>query len=126
MTASFCGAAQRCLLLAALALVATISCAPARDDGRYAGIDPAIRDWIRGLANRDGEGCCDTADGYPAEAEWDTSAGGYRVRIDGRWWPVPAHALIARPNRLGFAVVWFWRRFDGEPQIRCFVPGSGS
>jgi hypothetical protein len=117
---------RRGLVLAALAALVTAACALAGDDGRHAGVDPGIREWIRTLANQNGEGCCDTADGYPAEAEWDTTGRGYRVLIDGRWWPVPDYAVITKPNRLGYPVVWYWRRFDGEPQIRCFIPGSGS
>jgi hypothetical protein len=114
------------IAFAALAALLPVAPAQVRDNGQYAEADPHIREWIRGLTNQKGEGCCDTADGYPAEVEWDTQTGAYRVRIDGRWWPVPRDAVIAGPNRLGYAVVWYGRWPDGEPLIRCFLPGSGT
>ena len=118
------------LLLAALAalmlLVSTPS--PARDNGQYAQADPAIRKWIKGLTDKKGVGCCDMADGYPAEVDWDTDTGKYRVRIEGAWYVVPDDAVLDGPNRLGYAVVWWWAQWsDNEmtPQIRCFLPGAG-
>lgn len=98
----------------------------ARDlDGRYAQSNPGIKEWIRGLKDKNGEGCCDTADGYPAEVEWDMDTGKYRVRIDGEWYVVPDVALLDKqPNLLGYATVWYWRE-NGKPKIRCFIPGAG-
>lgn len=110
------------LLLCGLAATAAL----ARDNGQYPQASPDIQNWIRGLTDQQGVGCCDTADGFPAEVDWDTAAGRYRVRIDGAWWPVPDHAVVTQPNRLGYAVVWYWRESDGRPRIRCFLPGGGS
>lgn len=107
------------------AITAFITPALARDDGRYAQSDPGIKEWIRGLKNSKGEGCCDTADGYPAEVQYDTAEGQYRVRIDGAWYIVPDHAVITKPNRLGYAVVWYIH-IDGVPQVKCFIPGGGT
>jgi hypothetical protein len=114
------------LLIAAAA--ATILCAPAfaHDDGRYAQTDPSIKKWVEGLTDDQGAGCCATADGYaPEEVEWDIDTGKYRVRIDGKWVDVPDGAVIKEPNRLGYAVVWYWRGYS-TIHIRCFLPGSGS
>jgi hypothetical protein len=108
-----------------------------------AALDPETRDWVRGLRNKAGGSCCDTADGFPVEIDnWDmagtvddTSAmsqwdadkarSGYRVRLaDGKWHDVPNYALIdPKTNKLGYAVVWLQppRSF----QIHCFLPGAG-
>ena len=94
----------------------------ARDYGQYNHIAPQVRDWVKGLKDRGGVGCCDTADGFPPEAVWDIGGGRYRVMIGGKWYDVPEAALILEPNRLGYAVVWYIS-INGEIQIRCFIPG---
>jgi hypothetical protein len=107
-------------------LVLLVSCALARDDGRHANADPAVKAWVEGLHNGDGVSCCASADGWaPEEVEWDTAGARYRVRVDGGWLDVPDKALIAGPNRLGHAVVWLYRGQSGEPLVRCFLPGGG-
>jgi hypothetical protein len=101
----------------------------ARDYGQYSDIDPATKHWVKGLTDKKGKSCCETADGHPAEYEWDVSSHGYRVLIEGQWYPVPPEALIEEPNRLGYATVWYWWEweFDGRKihHIRCFLPGAG-
>jgi hypothetical protein len=101
----------------------------ARDNGQYSDVDPATRNWVKNLKDRKGQSCCDTADGYPAEHEWDAGSRGYKVLIEGQWYPVPSDALIEEPNRLGYATVWYWWEweFDGRKihHIRCFLPGAG-
>jgi hypothetical protein len=112
-----------------IALVGTIASAYAHDGGRHSKTDPAIKAWIKALTDKNGNGCCDTADGYPAEVEWDTDTGHYRVRIDGVWYDVPDEALIEKPNRLGYAMVWYYPSHEADgrlvPKIRCFLPGAG-
>jgi hypothetical protein len=101
----------------------------ARDYGQYSDIDPATKNLVKGLTDKKGKSCCETADGHPAEYEWDVSSHGYRVLIEGQWYPVPPEALIEEPNRLGYATVWYWWEweFDGRKihHIRCFLPGAG-
>jgi hypothetical protein len=114
-------------IVAAVLLYLTFG-AVARDDGRYQNVDPNIKTWIRGLTDKKGNGCCDTADGYPAEVEWDNDSGSYRVRIDGQWHVVPDDAVIETPNRLGYAMVWYYHSHNGHQfilKIRCFLPGAG-
>ena len=114
------------LALGALVMLVTSfpgSKAWGRDDGRYASVNPEIRDWVRGLKDAKGIGCCDTADGYPAEAVWDADKGRYRVMIENEWHDVPADALISGPNKLGYAVVWYFGP-KGARVIRCFIPGT--
>ncbi len=105
------------------------SAALARDNGQFNDIDPAVRKWVQGLQDKTGQGCCDTADGHPAEYEWDMGHNGYRVRIEGQWYVVPPEAVIDEPNRLGYATVWYWWSWDVAGKkthhIRCFLPGSG-
>jgi hypothetical protein len=110
------------------ALLSLTSFALAHDDGRYGNIDLGVKAWIQGLTDASGKGCCDTADGYPAEADWDSDTGRYRVHIEGAWYDVPDEALVKTPNRLGYAVVWYYpiHELDGRmtPKIRCFLPGA--
>jgi hypothetical protein len=113
-------------------LLLTVSAAPeapARDRGQYRGVDPTLRQWVEGLKDKGGQGCCDDADGYPTEYEWDIAGKRYKVRIDGEWYVVPDEAVIDGPNRLGYATVWYWAQWeiDGSliPHIRCFLPGPG-
>jgi hypothetical protein len=101
----------------------------ARDNGQYGNTDPAIKEWIQQLTDKTGQGCCATADGHPAEYEWDTEGNRYRVRIEGEWYDVPPEALVDEPNKLGYATVWYWWDWsiDGKKthHIRCFLPGPG-
>ena len=124
--------AARFVAFAALsiaALVALVHVSRARDMGHAMGqaadASPEVRAWVRGLKDKSGAGCCDTADGYPAEAEWDMAGEHYKVRIDGAWYVVPDEAVITEPNKLGYAVVWYWHDFEGKLKIRCFIPGGG-
>jgi hypothetical protein len=110
----------RLALLLALWPLLLPSLALARDDGRYA--NSPHKDWVKGLKDKNGNGCCDDSDGYPADVEWDTDHNHYRVRIDGLWYVVPPDAVLTEPNRLGYPMVWYWRE-NGVPQIRCFIPG---
>jgi len=116
------------LIAAAISLLHLTSATLARDEGRYQNADPTIKAWIRGLTDKNGNGCCDTADGYPAEVEWDNRTGRYRVRIDGQWHVVPDDAVIETPNRLGYPMVWYYQVQIGSQsifKIRCFLPGAG-
>ena len=103
--------------------------APARDNGQYRDVDPAIKEWVQQLTDKTGQGCCATADGHPAEYEWDTEGNRYRVRIEGEWYVVPPEALVDEPNKLGYATVWYWWDWsiDGKKthHVRCFLPGPG-
>jgi hypothetical protein len=117
-----------CLIGTILLALGTASISAARDYGQYSDIDPAIQNWVRGLKDKNGQSCCETADGHPAEYEWDVDTRGYRVLIEGQWYKVPPDAVIEEPNRLGFATVWYWWEWDGGQKIhhiRCFLPGAG-
>ena len=100
--------------------------AHARDDGRYAGMDPVLHAWFDRLASGKGL-CCSFADGFAIEdVDWDTQDGKYRVRLDGEWTVVPDSAVVTEPNKYGRAVVWPYMDADGATQIRCFLPGAGA
>jgi hypothetical protein len=111
-------------LLFAMAPVADVT---ARDFGQYRDTDPKLREWIEGLKDKAGHGCCETADGHPAEYEWDMAGNRYRVQIEGGWYVVPPEAVVEGPNKLGYATVWYWVSWelDGKESfhIRCFLPG---
>ena len=111
----FLPAAATLLLLGPL-----VSSAQARDDGRYSSVAPDIKAWVEGLKDAAGVGCCATADGFkPEEVEWDMAGNEYRVRHNGVWLSVPPSAVVKEPNRLGFAMVWYYFR-SGIPIVRCF------
>jgi len=104
--------------------------ARATDHGQLGPMSPEVRAWAGTLENKLGQGCCSTADGWkPEEVEYDTKGNKYRVRIDGEWYEVPSDAVLAGPNRFGFAVVWYYRSWlNGiapSVSIRCFMPGAG-
>jgi hypothetical protein len=112
--------------LVIITLVLASASTYARDNGQYADVAPEIKTWIEGLTDHQGHGCCATADGFrPEEVEWDIAKGAYRVMISGHWINVPDGAVIKEPNRIGFALVWYYTD-DGAVVIRCFLPGSGA
>jgi hypothetical protein len=111
-------------LIATALLVLSVE-AYGKDDGRYAQVNPEIKRWVDGLKDKRGIGCCSTADGFPAEVDWDTAGNRYKVHIEGEWFVVPDEAVIEEPNRLGHAVVWYYKE-NGRPKIRCFIAGSGA
>jgi len=110
-------------------LAGSVADAPARNHGQYRDIDPAVRQWVQGLKDKTGQGCCDTTDGVPAEYEWDIAGERYKVRIEGEWFVVPDEAVIDGPNELGYATVWYWLSWEMDgtmiAHIRCFLPGPG-
>jgi hypothetical protein len=117
------------LMVALLAGRAIVTETSARDYGQHRNADPAIGEWVNGLKDKAGKSCCETADGHPAEYEWDIVGNRYKVRIEGEWYVVPAEAMIDEPNKLGYATVWYWWSWelDGKKvhHIRCFLPGPG-
>ncbi len=118
------------LVSIAVALLAPCQLAKAADHGQLGSTSPEMKAWVNSLENRLREGCCSTADGWkPEEVEYDMTDNKYRVRIEGKWYDVPANAVIDRPNKLGFAVVWYYRTWDNgitpSISIRCFIPGAG-
>lgn len=110
-----------------LALLLAFTAASAHNGHVTQVVDPndqEFNSWVQGLKDRKGVGCCSTADGYPADVEWDTANDRYRVRIEGVWYTVPATALIDdQTNRFGTAMVWYYVQ-NGEVTIRCFMPGA--
>ena len=112
-------------IVAAAALLA--GAALAHDGHQTASVDPndiEIQNWIQGLKDRKGVGCCSTADGFPADVQWDTQANKYRVWLMDQWRVVPDQALLDGPNKLGHPMVWWYTSSEGQPIIRCFLPGA--
>jgi len=107
--------------LVVVLLLTACQSAVARDDGRYA--NSPLKPWFDSL--RSGKGpCCSDADGSPvADADWDTKDGHFRVRLSGAWLDVPDDAVVSGPNRAGRTMVWLMYQ-DGNPVVRCFIPGS--
>jgi hypothetical protein len=98
---------------------------------------PDLNAWFQSLKSKSGTPCCDNGDAEHAEAEWDTTKGGYKVFLKnplrpdeaGQWFEVPDSAVVERPNLNGIAMVW-WSPYYGmdggmTPKWRCFIPGAG-
>lgn len=67
--------------------------------------------------------CCDGKD-YTIPNDWRrTDAGGYRVLIGKDWLDVPKDAeVLNMRNPDAEAKVWLYHA-EGEPIVRCFMPG---
>lgn len=92
----------------------------ARDDGRYAA--SPLKQWFDSLKSGKGP-CCSDADGSVVQdADWETNAGRYRVKIEGKWYDVPDDAVLTQPNLYGKTMVWPLLGVGGLT-IRCFIPG---
>jgi hypothetical protein len=106
--------------------------------GQWASLSTDMREWFKSLrSGSHGTPCCEEADGeHVADVDWDTHRDGagdthYRVYLLGAWREVPEGAIITKPNRYGFAVVWpvYSRGVNGQKEfgfIRCFLPGAGT
>lgn len=115
---------ERWFVLAYFALgifIMAVSYAPARDDGRYA--KSPLKPWFDSLRSERGP-CCSDADGARLEAsDWEATATGYRVFIEGAWHDVPPDAMVTVPNIHGSVFVWQYKE-HGKLIIRCFLPGA--
>lgn len=92
---------------------------------------PELSQWYESLHSSAGSPCCDKQDFDKgtatslSDAEWDGDGKGhYRVKIEGQWVDVPETAHVLGPNKDGRPIVWFWH-LNGEPMVRCFIPGAG-
>jgi hypothetical protein len=95
---------------------------PRDPDGRYA--NSPLKSWFDSLKSGKGP-CCSDADGSVLkDVDWESRDGKYRVRIDGKWIEVEDSALVKEPNKFGQAMVWPYY-LNGEPIVRCFIPGAG-
>jgi hypothetical protein len=113
-------------ILVTVSLILASVASYAHDLGQHAQVSAEINRWIEGLTDAKGRGCCATADGFrPEEVEWDMTQNAYRVMIGGEWFDVPDGAVIKESNKIGFAIVWYYRD-SGNVFIRCFLPGSGA
>src|SRR4051812_44931974 len=109
------------LLRAVLAtfLLCFVTDALARDpDGRYA--QSPNREWFDSLKGGHGVSCCSNADGLRLDdPDWEYNGSEYRVKLDGDWLSVPPDALVTATNRVGYAIVWPWKDYQGKTQIHC-------
>ena len=88
---------------------------------------PDLDGWYRSLQSRKGP-CCGPEDEYTAlnqldTFDWRTKDGAYQVFVEGRWLDVPPEALVQGENKAGRPLVWLYH-FQGEPIVRCFMPGT--
>jgi hypothetical protein len=100
---------------------------------------PENQQWYESLHNGEKTPCCDGKDAnHIADIDWDTQCEKnnfgepichYRVFLYGKWWNVPAMAVVDGPNRDGSALVWDAPTKKGDEvistSIRCFMPGAG-
>ena len=110
---------------AILGLIALTTCiARAHDHNR-----PDLTPWFETLQSKGGVPCCDGKDGRSVDdpdVTMTEDGKHFRVRLDGKWYDVPDHALVMVPNKDGHAIVWTYDMWDGDKHgygIRCFMPG---
>ena len=112
-------------VIAGAALTFFVCHALARWQPSYANADPKIQAWYKGQHNKQGQWCCDEADGHPF-------FGGYTLNKDGSVTldlasgkrTLPSFMVITGPNPTGHAVWWY---VGDDPASRtdfCFAPGS--
>lgn len=111
------------LLAIALSLLGwTLTKAEARDTtGLSAQLSQEQKDWVRGLRGPDGISCCDDADGI--DPVWRIENDRYVVHYKGQDLIVDPKNVLTVPNKIGVARAWVWVGLDGNPYIRCFLPG---
>lgn len=52
------------------------------------------------------------------DKDWQLDdVGRFQVRLDGKWFEVPSHAVLSAPGQAGHAVVWI-----GDGKIQRFIP----
>ena len=56
--------------------------------------------------------------------DWDSQDGHHRVRLYGKWIPVPDEPVITEPTPFAPAVVWPYLDSTETTRIRCFFPGQ--
>ena len=107
------------VMLGVLLFILFSSLAKAHDPKR-----PELDKWFDNLTAA-GSLCCTGRD-YKVvdDSDWDTQDNHYRVRLDGKWFDVPANAVVKEPNRFGRALVWVNRNYGVALTIRCFLPGT--
>ena len=109
-------------ILTAAVMAAIGQSAYTGDSGQWAAYQLTVEQkaWFKRMRDGIGIGCCDSADGYPGDYEMRKNQ--YWVHFNSVWLPVPESAILRQPNPIGTAVAWFWE-FDGDIQVRCFIPG---
>lgn len=81
---------------------------------------------IEGITNSKGDYCCDLTEGYRAD-NWGTIDNKFWVEIGGRHYDVPPGNVVSSPVRIDHAIVWlYWDWVNGQPVIKCFLPGPES
>jgi hypothetical protein len=111
------------LMLVAAAVMTNVPVG-ARNVGQFGDVDPQISAWFKSVQTKSGASCCDEADGHRTDYRMEGDR--FMVPIDGKWYPVPPDAVLSTyGNPFLEGVVWYVR-YQGEPYIRCFVPGGGA
>lgn len=91
----------------------------------YGQPDPDLHRWFEMLHTTMGGYCCAESDGIKMDdPDWGKDQSGYWVMLNKVKVPVPDGKVVHDRNpKVGFAVVWRMRGWDGEPTVRCFLPG---
>lgn len=83
--------------------------------------------WVSQLQSRKHVRCCSLDDGtLLSEPDWETQNkpfSHFRVHIEDKWVDVPDDTLVDGANRADHALVWI-NHLNGEPYVRCFMPGT--
>lgn len=109
------------MLRLTLALVLAFAPAAAREGDGHS--QSPLHDWFAGLKSGKGPCCADADGNVVLDSDWVSKNGHYRVFIMREWVNVPDEAVITVPNLDGRTIVWPLY-INGEPTVRCFMPGS--
>jgi hypothetical protein len=85
----------------------------------FPGVDHTL---VQSLHNKNGVNCCNAADATMKDPDWGIKDGTYWVFIAGARRDVHPSAVVITPNPTNHALVWFVY-MNGEPTIKCFMPG---
>jgi hypothetical protein len=80
-------------------------------------------DELANARSKAGGLCCDGKD-YTIPYSWERTERGYRIHFGGRWVDIPKDAEVNNMrNPDGEAKAWLAFDEQGEPYVRCFMPG---
>lgn len=87
--------------------------------------DPDLHRWFETLRTPLGGYCCAESDGIRIDdPNWGQDESGYWVTLNGNKTPVPDGRVIHAKNpKVGYAILWPLKAWDGTQAVRCFLPG---
>jgi len=93
-------------------------------------LNSPLHKWFDNQHSVTGAWCCSISDGHILKSkDWRVSGDHYEVWIGGQWRKIKQKMLVnpaGGPNPTGHAIVWYNLYPEGDVQIYCFLPGTGT